>query len=210
MAIALAAAVLVTACQGATGTGATGPGATGTAPASPQPTATPSTAVEVAASIPLYWTSYASDRFAYSVEYPTDWVVTPATQDWANHHLPNPSSPTQDRFGASPKSESFALMSSDSLDADQSPAERFSQLDFTNQAEGNPVGACRTSDRHTFTLDGVEARREDLICQQDHLIEVAVVRDGRFYLIDFFAPRALSETERATFDRFLASFKFGD
>lgn len=36
-----------------------------------------------------------------------------------------------------------------------------------------------------------------------------MANEGRFYLIDLFSATPISDTNRATFDRFLASFGFG-
>jgi hypothetical protein len=154
--------------------------------------------------------TYVSSRFAYSIRYPPDWVVTPATQDWNDHHIPNPFGPAVDRFGVSPDSEVRVLVSSDPLGPGQTAAERIAQLDFINAGEGSSPPACLVSDRHTITLDGSEARQESQVCfQTDRLIEVVVVRDGRFYLVDIIAPHVLSQADRATFDQFLSSFRFG-
>jgi hypothetical protein len=159
--------------------------------------------------VPTAWTSFTSGRFAYSIDHPSDWIVTAATGDWTNHQLPHPRGHDQDRFASAPDGGSFVQASSDPLGPGQVPAERIAQIDFANAGAGNPAGACTNSDRQTFLLDGVEARREELTCQGEHWLEVVVVHDARIYLINLFAPSALDETDRATFDRFLASFRFG-
>ena len=62
------------------------------------------------------------------------------------------------------------LITSDPLDADQGAAERIAAIDFINAGEGSGSG-CLSSDRHSITLGGVEARQEDLTCfGTDHLI----------------------------------------
>ena len=155
------------------------------------------------------WTTYTSSRFAYSIRHPAEWLVTPATGDWPDHHLPTPFGPTVDRFGASRGGDTYVFATSDRLDPDQVAAERIAQLDFVNAGEGGSP-ACLASNRHTITLDRVDARQEDLFCfGKDHLIEVAVIHDGRFYLVDFLSSHVPSQTDKTTFDRFLASFEFG-
>jgi len=171
--------------------------------AAPPPTA--------AATVPADWATYRSDRFAYVVRHPAGWVVTAATDDWPNHHLPTPFGPTVDRFGASAASATFFVITSDPLGSDQVPAERIAQLDFVNAGEGNSPPACLLSEHGTVTLDGVEARQEAMVCfGKDHLIEVAVVHGGRFYLLDMISATPLDALERATFASAVASFRFGD
>ena len=158
--------------------------------------------------MPPDWAAYESIRHAYTVRYPPDWIVTPATADWADHHPPFPFGKAVDRFRASPNSDSFVLITSDASGPDQTGAERIAQVDFINAGEGGPT-ACLSSDRHVIKLDGIDARQEDLVCfKTDHLIEVAVVHNDRLYLIDILASRELDQTDRTTFDQFLEAFRF--
>ena len=48
---------------------------------SAQPSSPPSP--EALASVPINWTTYTSSRFAYTIDYPADWGVTPATKGLA-------------------------------------------------------------------------------------------------------------------------------
>ena len=185
------------------------PTSTPTAMPTSSPTAAPAPSAK--ATVPGNWATYRSDRFAYLVKHPSGWVVTPATDDWPNHHLPAPLSPTVDRFGASRDSATYLSISSDPLGPDQVPAERIAQLDFVNAGEGASPPACLISDHGTITLDGVDARQEEMLCfEKDHLIEVAVVHGGRFYLLDIVSSAPLDAPDRATFASVVASFRFGD
>lgn len=191
-----------------------GQGVGGTPPTtSPSVTSAPSSAPPSPASeppspapqgtIPTEWTFYTSSRFAYSIDYPADWVATPATRDWPSDGWPFPDGTSVDKFGLTPTS-TRVLVSSVPLKAGEVAAERIAGLDSINA----PI--CRLSDRHDITIDGVTARQEDFFCfSKDYGIEVAVVNAGRFYQLDLFSQTPIGETDRATFDRFLASFRFG-
>ena len=52
------------------------------------------------------------------------------------------------------------------------------------------------------------ARRTRSCFTTDHLIEVVVVQNGRIYVIDYLSKAPLTESDRATMDRLLASFRF--
>lgn len=72
------------------------------------------------------------------------------------------------------------------------------------------VQVCQLSNRRHVAIDGVTARQEDGKCfGSDYISEVAVVNKGRFYMIWLLSANPFSETSLATFDRFLASFRFG-
>lgn len=60
-------------------------------------------------------------------------------------------------------------------------------------------------------IDRVTGRQEELFCfERDYIIEVVVVNENRFYMIDMFSESPLSETDRAIFTKFLASFRFDE
>ncbi len=150
--------------------------------------------------LPPDWKSYTSFRFAYSIDYPADWVVTPATSDWNFGGL-HPEGSNLDRFGLTPTGI-HVLVSSTPVTAEQSSADRIAELDAINVA-------CRLSDRHEITLDGVTARQEDFFCfGVDYGIEVVVAHETRHFQIDLFSKTPIGGTDRATFERFLDSFRF--
>ena len=166
------------------------------APASSTP---PSPAPQGA--VPTEWATYPSFRFGYSIDYPAAWGVTPATSDWIFGGL-HPEGSNLDRFGLTPTG-TRVLVSSTPNTAEQSSADRIAELDAINVA-------CRLSDRHEITLDGVTARQEDFFCfGVDYGIEVVVANETRHFQIDLFSQTPIGETDRATFERFLSSFRFG-
>lgn len=181
---------------------------------SAQSTATPATTAPIVTSsstsvpsqetIPPEWTTYVSSRFVYSIDYPVDWVVTPATEDWPAAGFPSPGGKRADRFGPISTSTIFVFVSSVPFDAGRDEITLRNELDLEN-----PM-VCEMSELHEITVDGVTGRQEDAFCfDRDHIIEVVVVNENRFYMIDMFSGSPLSGTDRAIFDEFLASFRFG-
>ncbi len=153
--------------------------------------------------IPLEWTTYVSSRFAYSIDYPVDWVVTPATEDWPAAGFPFPNGVRTDRFGPTPTSKISVYVSSVPFEDGRDEVTLRNELDSEN-----PM-ICEMSDRHEVTIDGVTGRQEDAFCLgTDYVIEVVVSNETRFYMIDMFSDSPLDETDRATLDKFLATFRF--
>ena len=166
-------------------------------PSLPPPSATPS-ATSVA------WTTFHSTRFAYSIEYPTDWVATPATEDWPVRGFPYPDSLSVDRFGPTRTSTTWVFASSVALAPGQVAAERIAELD------GDNALACQLSPEHQIAVGGLTGRQQDFFCfAKDYGIEVIATAGGRFYQIDLISSAPIDESLRATFDRFLASVEFG-
>ena len=180
----------------------------GVAPPTPSPivTAAPSSAPppsEAPATVPVDWTTYTSSRFAYTIDYPADWGLTPATLDWPSIGFPDDAN--MDNLGPRPFGTQLFL-SSLSLTGGKDAAA------WTAELDSRTAGLCtELTNRHNITLDGVTARREDQYCSRTyHVIEVVTASGGRFYLIRFLtAAPSLTATDRATFDRVLASFRFG-
>ena len=56
------------------------------------------------------WTSFRSARHGFSVRYPEDWTVTPATESWPSADAPGPPDPMLDMFIA-PNLVTFAVVS---------------------------------------------------------------------------------------------------
>ena len=170
--------------------------------------APPSQSPEAVATVPLDWTSYTSSRFAYTADYPTTWTVTPATADWPRIGLPQKGGMPMDviePYLSAPR----LFVSSVPLNAGRSEAELTALFDNENAAFCD-----ETSNRHSITVDGAEMRQEDQVCGGTaHVIEVLGVAGGRFYEInivrDVSDGSPLTATDRAIFDRFLASLRFG-
>lgn len=165
--------------------------------APPSPTA--------AATVPSQWTTYTSKRYAYSVDYPSDWTSKPAKQDWPPDGDTYPEDYAIDRWDP-PPSPMWVLMfvSSVLLDKGEVASERLAKVDRDN------ARSCQLSAPRSVTVDGVTARRQDGKCfGNDFISEVAVVKSGRFYLVYVLSGFPLGETTLATFDHFLGSFRFG-
>lgn len=174
----------------------------------PQPTVAPSATLEPSAqadaTVPTDWIPYTSSRFAYTADHPADWMVIPATQDWTSDYPPDHGGPTMDYVGAKPFGSRIYL-SSTLLEPDRDAAAWISTIDSWNAARCDP-----TSDRHSITIDAMTMRQEDQYCGETvYIVEVLGAHAGRFYAIDLVNEVPITATERATFDRFLASFRFG-
>lgn len=168
------------------------------------PTATPEPSAPAQATVRADLTSYTSNRFAYSAEYPASWSVMPAVSDWSSPYPPDRGGgKTQDAFGPQP----FGVrvwVTSIPLTTDMDAAARIASFDTENAAFCNKL-----SDRHSITVGGVTARQEDQLCGQEvNLIQVLAASTDRFYVINFVGYSGISATDRTTFDQFLASFRF--
>ena len=183
------------------------PSATAKPTPAPTPTPAPASASPVAeATVPVDWTTYTSPKYAYSIDYPTDLTATPATQDWPATGFSYPDDPAIDKW-VMPPDDSWVLMfvSSVPLKAGETAKQRIAKLDADNAQ-----APCQLGHRTDVTVDGKTARQEDGGCfGSDFIREVAVVNNGRFYLIYILSGSPLTETGLATFDHFLGSFKFG-
>jgi hypothetical protein len=178
--------------------------ASAAATASASPFASASPAAE--ATVPTDWTTYASTRYAYSVDYPTDWIATPASQDWPATGFSYPDDPAIDKWVKPAAGSDWVLMfvSSVPLKDGETAKERIARLDADNAT------VCQLSNRQDVTLDGATARQEEGMCfGSDYIREVAAVHDDRFYFEYVLSGSPLSDTTLATFDLFLASFHFG-
>ena len=173
----------------------------------PAPTAPPASPSPVAeATVPVDWTTYTSPKYAYSIDYPTDWTATPASQDWPATGFSYPDDPAIDKW-VMPPGDSWVLMfvSSVPLMTGETAKQRIAKLDADNAQ-----APCQLGHQTDVTVDGKTARQEDGGCfSSDFIREVAVVNNGRFYLIYILSGSPLTDIGLATFDHFLGSFKFG-
>lgn len=215
-----AAAVVVVVLGGAFALGPRSPnglGGPGSTP-SPSPSITPSPSPSITSSPPspegqatvlVDWTTYTSSRFAYSIDHPTSWSLTPAVFDWPKIGLPEKGGQTMDIFGQRPQPGIYVWVTSVPITSSKDAAARLASFDSQNAAFCN-----ETSNRHDITLDGVAMRQEDQVCAQTvQVVEVLGASKDRFFAINLVSGRSdgspLTDMERATFDRFLASFRFG-
>jgi hypothetical protein len=168
----------------------------------------PATAVQPPAAtptVPIDWTTYTSSRFAYSIDYPTSWSLTPAVYDWPKIGLPEKGGQTMDAFGQMP-SGIYVWVTSVPVASAKDAAALLAAFDSENAAFCNS-----TSNRHDITLDGVAMRQEDQVCAQSvQVVEVLGASKDRFFEINLVtsSDAPLTDTDRATFARFLASFRF--
>jgi len=168
----------------------------------PSPSPAPSSPAPSAPAVA--WSAFHSTRFAYSIEYPADWVVTPATEDWPVRGFPYPDSLSVDRFGPTRTSPTWVFASSVALAPGQVAAERIAELD------GDNALACRLQPEQQIAVGGLTAREQDFFCfAKDYGIEVIAAAGGRFYQIDLISSTPIDGSMRATFERFLASVAFG-
>lgn len=173
-------------------------------PTSVPPSASQPTIALAGTTVPGAWTTYTSPRYGYAVDYPTDWKLTPATRDWPSDYGTYPDGNAVDGWDA-PTFDPWIMMFvlSVQLSKGESAADRIAKLDKDNAA------ACELGHRHDVTVDGVAARQEDGMCfQSDYISQIAVVHSGRFYFIYLLSGSPFSDTTLATFNRFVASFRF--
>ena len=189
--IAMMMTLVVTACSGA-------------AVPTPTPTSAP-TDVPDTTTVHGDSTTYTSPHYGYSVDYPSTWVLTPATRDWPAYGSSYPDEGGANKWTA-PTSDPWILLFlvSQPLDQGQSPSARIAKLDAEN-AEN----ACQLGHRHDVTIGGMAARQEDGKCfGKDYISEIAMVHSGRFYFIYLLSGGPFSDATLATFDGFAKSFRF--
>jgi hypothetical protein len=172
--------------------------------ASPAPTPPSSPSSSAVASVSL--ATFDSHRFVYAVDHPVDQAVEPATIDWPDDPLsqPDPFGPGVDRFVLH-DGTSWVLISSVALRPGEKALERQASID-----QNNAMACTYTRPATAFRLAGADARREELYCfSRDSIVEIVVVYHERVYLLDLFAKGVpLTDADRATFERMLASFRF--
>jgi hypothetical protein len=179
------------------------------APPEPTPTPTASASPSLAAvpTVPVDWTPYTSKRYRYSVDYPSDWTPTVAQQDWPSDGYSYPEDYAIDKWAPPTNVPTWVLMfvSSVPLMKGETPAARIARLDRDNN------GVCSLANRRTVTVAGVDARQEDGVCfGADSITEIAVVKNGRFYLVYVLSGRPLTDVTLGTFDHFVKSFRILD
>ena len=155
--------------------------------------------------MPVQWTTYASSHYGYSIDYPSEWIATPASQDWPSSGFSYPDDPAVDKWANPSTSPYWVLMFvlSVPLNTGEAPADRIAKLD------GDNAQVCQLANRRDVSIDGVAARQEDGKCfGSDYISELAAVHGNRFYMIYLLSATAFSDTTQATFDRFVASFRF--
>jgi hypothetical protein len=176
---------------------------------SPSVTAAPSSAppsLQAQATGATDWTTSTSSRFAYTFDHPASWSLTPANFDWPKIGLPEKGGWTMDVFRQMPTGIEVYITSVPVASAKDAAA-LLAEFDAQNTAFCNS-----TSNRHDITLDGVTMRQEDQVCAQSvQVVEVLGASKDRFFEINLVTSvdSPLTATDRATFDRILASFKFG-
>ena len=181
----------------------------GVVPPSPSPSASaaPSASLapspQAAATGSSDWTTYTSSRFAYSIDYPASWKLTPAIRDWPTIGLPVKGGEPMDVFYQWPSGVQVYVASVPVTSAKDAAA-------VLAAFDGQNADFCNeTSNRHDITLDGVAMRAEDQVCAQSvHVVEVLGASKDRFFEINLVGGVPLTDSERATFDRMLASFRF--
>jgi hypothetical protein len=152
-------------------------------------------------------TTYASSRFAYTIDYPASWSLTPAVYDWPKIGLPEKGGQTTDVYRQMPSGIQVYVTSVPVTPA-KDAATLLADFDSENTAFCN-----ETSNRHSITLDEVAMRQEDQVCAQTiQVVEVLGASKDRFFEINLVSSpdgSPLSDVDRETFARLLASFRFG-
>lgn len=173
-------------------------------PLASSPSSEPTAAAE--ATVRIDWTTYTSERYSYAVDYPTDWLATPAVQDWPSNGDSYPTDSAVDKWALPPTNAIWVLMfiSSVPLGEGQTPTERIAKLDADNAAQ-----LCELANRRGIVIEEVTARQEHgMRFGSDYINQVAVVNAGRFYLIWLLSASPFTATSLATFDHFVGSFRF--
>lgn len=162
-----------------------------------------STAPSIA--LPTEWATFTSERFAYAIDHPADWTETPAAADWPETGWPAPDSNAADRFEVPGAAPGQVTVSSDVLAADEVAAGRLAEIDQETAL------VCQVSGITPVTIDGAEGRQNEQLCfGRDHVIEAFVDHADRIYLIYWFSPAAIPDTDRAIFAEMLKRFTFAD
>lgn len=148
---------------------------------------------------------FTSERFHYSIDVPATWTIVPGTTDLPLRGFPFPNGSNVDRFEPVAGGKTWVFITSGALLANETADSRRAGLDGLNK---NTAG-CRISATRTITVDGTEARSEDMICfADDNIIEIFVASNGRAYMIDWFSDQPVDDADRAVFDAMVSTFRF--
>ncbi|HET9083275.1 MAG TPA: hypothetical protein VFN41_02650 [Candidatus Limnocylindrales bacterium] len=171
--------------------------------AEPSPSASTQASPAAGIALPAEWMTFASTRFAYSIEHPTGWIETPAASDWPAVGWPPPDGDSSDRFEVPGEAPGQLTISSDVLAADEVAPGRRAEIDQETAL------ICRIGTFTSVMIDGAEGRQNDQFCfGRDHVIEVFVAHGDRIFLMYWLSSAEIPDTDRAIFTEMLKRFRF--
>lgn len=149
--------------------------------------------------------THTSTRFAYSIDYPSGWVLTEATADWPRPGPPVPDGPSVDRFAASADATTWVLVSSDLLGDGNVFGTRRAELDQLSAM------SCNITGQRPIELDGAAGRIEDEFCLDRYYgIDVVIGNEERVYWLGWIAQVPPTDADRELFAKMLSSFRVGE
>jgi hypothetical protein len=180
----LAAAVVVAATLGGMYFLSSRTGPSVAAPDSPPPSAAPSeTPASPAAerSIRPNWTTFTSPQYGYTVEHPTAFQATPATEEWPAGGIVGNVDPWVDRFLATFGGTNFVGIASQPVPEGTTSEEWIAAYE-QQVAERAPCAVPPDAWADTV-VDGTPARRADFMCQESPGVEIVWVHGDRGWAI---------------------------
>lgn len=166
----------------------------------------PHASASPSASAKVEWTSFSSDRYAYTLEHPADWVVRETPGDVYIGGL-RPGTPGTDLF-IPPESARHGtddgvvvVMAHDTL-----PDETLEE--FTRRLSLGAACGSLGRARDPMTLGGEPAEVRTFACGGHDWLQLTALRDGRGYVLWAVATTHPRPTNRPVNDAIIASFAF--
>jgi hypothetical protein len=182
----LAAAVVVAAALGSVyflGSRSNAPVAgpeTPTPTVAPSPTAAPSGSPAAVQTTRPNWTTFTSPQYGYTVDHPTAFQVTPATEEWPLGEIVGNQEPWVDKFFAAVGQTTFVGIASQQLPEGITPEDALTayQQQVAERGCAVPLEAWTET-----TFNGAPASRAEFACGDSPAVEFAWVNGDRGWVI---------------------------
>jgi hypothetical protein len=159
--------------------------------------------------VPTTWTArrFTSALYAYSVRYPRQWSVLPATGPMPEDALTIDTSDTVDRFSSDPHGVGVPLL----LIGAQAVPRGTTAQDWATQI-GDHVeesGGCTSSGARGASVDNEPATITLYSeCNRRHTQWATFVHDGRSYQVSWWGEPGRAQVDAPLFDELLGTFRF--
>jgi hypothetical protein len=159
--------------------------------------------------IPEGWTKerFGSERYRYSIRYPSEWTALPAATALPENGLPLNTSRAVDKLSRNPRESSIPLLMIGAYDVPK----RTTLGEFTATVNDSVGSTCSTSGQRGETIGGEPATITVYpSCNDRHHQWVTIVHGGRGFQITWSGEPANAAHDRPLFERLLETFAFED
>jgi hypothetical protein len=150
------------------------------APESPSPSVAPSERPAAERTTPPNWTTFTSPQYGYTVDHPTAFQATPATEEWPFEAIVGNEEPYVDKFFAASGPTTFVGIASQPLPDALAPAAWMSAYEqqVAERLCSVPLDAWADA-----SVGDAPARRAEFSCGDSPAVEYAWVNDDRGWVI---------------------------